>query len=273
MPRASRGEPGRTGPPTKLGFRFARRASATRWLQALAQRTSSERVADRSDHASFAYASAGMTSGGRRSNLVRGKRLRRSTGRPDLAEATAQVRTSRLARAFGPIGQDDRLFRGARCNVRARACTHLVIPQTITGRPRCPTHSVPAPGADLAAGAWNARLPAGRSADRRAARAQLPRRHGEGVRTRGRRRRDPARAGHRLVARDRPRRAPIVHGLGDIGATIALIAAPFVLGYSDHAVATVFSIVVGVGGLGATLLTRFVSDLVTAQRVAVAPAA
>src|SRR5919112_1548259 len=66
---------------------------------------------------------------------------------------------------------------------------------------------------------------------------------------------------------------PIVHGLADIGATIALIAAPFVLGYSDHAVATVFSIVVGVGGLGATLLTRFVSDLVPAQRAAVTAAA
>lgn len=65
---------------------------------------------------------------------------------------------------------------------------------------------------------------------------------------------------------------PIVHGLADIGATIALIAAPFVLGYSDHGVATVFSIVVGAGGLGATLLTRFESDLVPAQSAAAAPA-
>ena len=64
---------------------------------------------------------------------------------------------------------------------------------------------------------------------------------------------------------------PIVHGLADIGATIALIAAPFVLGYSDHGVATVFSIVVGAGGLGATLLTRFESDLVPAQSAAAAP--
>ena len=66
---------------------------------------------------------------------------------------------------------------------------------------------------------------------------------------------------------------PIVHGFADIGATIALIAAPFVLGYSDHTVATVFSIVVGAGGLGATLLTRFESDLLPAQRAAVASAA
>ena len=54
---------------------------------------------------------------------------------------------------------------------------------------------------------------------------------------------------------------PLWHGYADIGATIALIAAPFVLGYSDHATATAFSIVVGAGGLGATLLTRFESDL------------
>jgi hypothetical protein len=56
---------------------------------------------------------------------------------------------------------------------------------------------------------------------------------------------------------------PVLHGVADIGATIALIAAPFVLGYSGHEVATVFSVVVGAGGLGATLLTRFVSDLET----------
>jgi hypothetical protein len=54
---------------------------------------------------------------------------------------------------------------------------------------------------------------------------------------------------------------PLWHGIADIGATIALIAAPFVLGYSDHGVATAFSIAVGAGGLVATLLTRFESDL------------
>ena len=54
---------------------------------------------------------------------------------------------------------------------------------------------------------------------------------------------------------------PVWHGYADIGATIALIAAPFVLGYSDHAVATAFCLVVGAGGLVATLLTRFESDL------------
>lgn len=54
---------------------------------------------------------------------------------------------------------------------------------------------------------------------------------------------------------------PVWHGVADIGATIALIVAPFALGYSGDAVATVFSVVVGAGGLGATSLTRFDSDL------------
>jgi len=54
---------------------------------------------------------------------------------------------------------------------------------------------------------------------------------------------------------------PVWHGYADLAATIALIVAPFVLGYSDHAVPTVFSIVVGAGGLVATLLTRFESDI------------
>jgi hypothetical protein len=65
---------------------------------------------------------------------------------------------------------------------------------------------------------------------------------------------------------------PVLHGFADIGATIALIAAPFVLGYSDHGIARAFSIVVGAGGLAATLLTRFESDLEPASSVAIAPA-
>jgi hypothetical protein len=66
---------------------------------------------------------------------------------------------------------------------------------------------------------------------------------------------------------------PVLHGFADIGATIALIAAPFVLGYSEHGTATAFSLVVGAGGLAATLLTRFDSDLGAAAGVAVASAA
>lgn len=65
---------------------------------------------------------------------------------------------------------------------------------------------------------------------------------------------------------------PVWHGVADIGATVALMAAPFVLGYSGHALATVFSLVVGAGGLGATLLTRFESDLEPARQVSLAGA-
>ena len=65
---------------------------------------------------------------------------------------------------------------------------------------------------------------------------------------------------------------PVWHGIADIGATIALTIAPFALGYNGHVVATAFSIVVGVGGLAATLLTRFESDLTPAMRVGPVPA-
>lgn len=58
---------------------------------------------------------------------------------------------------------------------------------------------------------------------------------------------------------------PVWHGYADLVATVALIIAPFVLGYSDHALPTWFSIVIGAGGLVATLLTRFDSDLPVAM--------
>jgi hypothetical protein len=64
---------------------------------------------------------------------------------------------------------------------------------------------------------------------------------------------------------------PVWHGIADIGATIALIIAPFVLGYSGHGVATAFSVAVGAGGLVATLLTRFESDLEPSATRMVAP--
>ena len=54
---------------------------------------------------------------------------------------------------------------------------------------------------------------------------------------------------------------PVVHGILDVAATVALIIAPFVLFYSEHALALWFSVGVGLGGLIATLLTRFESDL------------
>jgi hypothetical protein len=64
---------------------------------------------------------------------------------------------------------------------------------------------------------------------------------------------------------------PVWHGIADIGATIALIVAPFVLGYSGHGVATAFSVAVGAGGLVATLLTRFESDVEPSATRLVAP--
>ena len=64
---------------------------------------------------------------------------------------------------------------------------------------------------------------------------------------------------------------PVVHGIADIGATIALIIAPFVFGFSEHTLALVVYVVIGAGGLLATLLTRFESDLEPNVRPAHAP--
>lgn len=88
------------------------------------------------------------------------------------------------------------------------------------------------------------------------------------------------------------RRGPIsprVHGTLDYLLGAALIAVPLavdfhddtatvlmlvlggaatVLGFTDHTVATVLYVVIGAGGLGATLLTRFESDLMPAARSA-----
>jgi hypothetical protein len=59
---------------------------------------------------------------------------------------------------------------------------------------------------------------------------------------------------------------PVAHGVADIGATIVLIIAPFVLGFSDHTTATVLYVAIGAGGLVATLLTRFESDTAPAMQ-------
>jgi hypothetical protein len=48
-----------------------------------------------------------------------------------------------------------------------------------------------------------------------------------------------------------------VHGYVDLTVTVALIVLPFIVGFSDHTTALVFYLVVGVGGLLATLATRF----------------
>jgi len=59
---------------------------------------------------------------------------------------------------------------------------------------------------------------------------------------------------------------PLLHGYADIGATVALIVLPFIVGFSSHTTALVFYLVVGVGGLLATLATRFPLPQTTAER-------
>jgi hypothetical protein len=61
---------------------------------------------------------------------------------------------------------------------------------------------------------------------------------------------------------------PVLHGVADIVATIVLIIAPFVLGFSDETTATVLYVAIGAGGLVATLLTRFESDPAPTTHVA-----
>jgi hypothetical protein len=50
---------------------------------------------------------------------------------------------------------------------------------------------------------------------------------------------------------------PLLHGYTDITVTVALIVLPFIVGFSDHTTALVFYLIVGAGGLAATLVTRF----------------
>src|SRR3954451_24585256 len=50
---------------------------------------------------------------------------------------------------------------------------------------------------------------------------------------------------------------PLLHGYADIAVTVALIVLPFIVGFSDHTTALAFYVIVGVGGLAATLVTRF----------------
>ena len=50
---------------------------------------------------------------------------------------------------------------------------------------------------------------------------------------------------------------PLVHGYVDLTVTVALIVLPFIVGFSHHTTALVFYLVVGIGGLLATLATRF----------------
>src|SRR5215468_3286334 len=50
---------------------------------------------------------------------------------------------------------------------------------------------------------------------------------------------------------------PLLHGYADLAVTVALIVLPFIVGFEDHTTALVVYLVVGVGGLAATLATRF----------------
>ena len=50
---------------------------------------------------------------------------------------------------------------------------------------------------------------------------------------------------------------PLLHGYADIIVTVALIVLPFIVDFSEHTTALVFYLVVGAGGLAATLVTRF----------------
>lgn len=53
---------------------------------------------------------------------------------------------------------------------------------------------------------------------------------------------------------------PAVHGVIDYIFVIALIAAPFIFGFTDDGTAKAFFVIVGVGGLALVAATRFVSD-------------
>jgi hypothetical protein len=50
---------------------------------------------------------------------------------------------------------------------------------------------------------------------------------------------------------------PLLHGYTDINVTVALIVLPFIVGFSEYTTALVFYLVVGAGGVAATLATRF----------------
>ena len=50
---------------------------------------------------------------------------------------------------------------------------------------------------------------------------------------------------------------PLLHGYADIVVTTALIVLPFAIGFTDDTAALAFYLVVGAGGLLATLETRF----------------
>ena len=61
---------------------------------------------------------------------------------------------------------------------------------------------------------------------------------------------------------------PLLHGYADIAVTVALIVLPFIVGFESHTTALVFYLVVGAGGLLATLATRFQARMPAERDVA-----
>jgi len=66
---------------------------------------------------------------------------------------------------------------------------------------------------------------------------------------------------------------PLLHGYADVGVTLAMIVLPFAVGFSSDTTALVFYLIVGVGGLLATLATRFESRMPAMQPVILREAA
>jgi hypothetical protein len=64
-----------------------------------------------------------------------------------------------------------------------------------------------------------------------------------------------------VVDRDRAGHPPLLHGYADIAVTAAMIVLPFAVGFASRTTALVFYLVVGAGGLLATLATRFESPM------------
>ena len=66
---------------------------------------------------------------------------------------------------------------------------------------------------------------------------------------------------------------PVLHGYADISVTLAMIVLPFAVGFSSDGTALAFYLIVGVGGLLATLATRFESPMPGAQPMTLREAA
>jgi hypothetical protein len=93
------------------------------------------------------------------------------------------------------------------------------------------------------------------------ARAQLRRPRGDGDRARLRRRRRGTRRGTAWSTGIVRVIRPLLHGYADVAVTAAMIVLPFAVDFTSHTTALVFYLVVGAGGLLATLATRFESPM------------